>query len=342
MEFTEIAPAADCACPGCAARRRTDGPPGHPGHPERGRHRRRTARAARRAAALLAAAGTVIGGASSALAESAPWPGGGTSASDSPDAPEAAAAPDTPQGEAAGLFGAALLGPHPRSTPATSRSAILDRAQSWVDQQVPYSMSGFWSDGYRQDCSGFVSMAWGLGSSQTTWTLPDFADRIAKNDLQPGDALIFNDPDHPQGGSHIALFAGWADSSRTTYLAFEQTRPNTRKRSTPYAYWSHADGYLPYRYRGLSGSSDSFPGADKFGPGARNEYVGRLGQLLVGRGGGRFYAEGPDDSWDDADHRATEAFQLAQGWTGTEADGYPGKDTWDYLTHHRGSDIPPA
>ncbi|WP_052681862.1 peptidoglycan-binding protein [Saccharothrix sp. ST-888] len=92
----------------------------------------------------------------------------------------------------------------------------------------------------------------------------------------------------------------------------------------------------------MSSSADSFPGADKFGPGARNEYVRRLGELLVGRGGGRFYAEGPDDSWGDSDHRATKAFQLAQGWAGTEADGYPGKDTWEYLTRHRGNDIPPA
>ncbi|GAA2261761.1 MULTISPECIES: peptidoglycan-binding protein [Kitasatospora] len=331
-DFTQIEPADDVHR-GRAAGPRTGPRPARPG--DRGH---RAARGARRAAVLLAAVGAVLGGASGAAAESAPRPGGGAATADAPDP---TTVPGTPQGEVAGLFGTGAPRPHLRSLPATSRSEILARAQRWVDQQVPYSMSSYWSDGYRQDCSGFVSMAWGLGSSQTTWTLPDFSARIAKGDLQPGDALIFNDPDSPQGGSHIALFAGWADSSHTWYLALEQTKPNTRRQSTPYAYWSNSDGYLPYRYRGLTASGgSSFPGADKFGPGAHNPYVRQLGEMLIGRGGRRFYSEGPDESWSEADHRATEAFQLAQGWAGSEADGYPGKDTWDYLTNHEGHDIP--
>ncbi|MFJ2780321.1 hypothetical protein ACIO5D_27540, partial [Kitasatospora sp. NPDC087315] len=38
---------------------------------------------------------------------------------------------------------------------------------------------------------------------------------------------------------------------------------------------------------------NAFPGADQFGPGANNACVARLGELLVARGGGRFYNEGP-------------------------------------------------
>src|SRR3712207_7466266 len=37
-----------------------------------------------------------------------------------------------------------------------------------------------------------------------------------------------------------------------------------------------------------------FPGAGKFGPGANNAYVTQLGQLLVERGGRKFYSRGPD------------------------------------------------
>ena len=33
---------------------------------------------------------------------------------------------------------------------------IINRAQRWVTAKVPYSMDQYWSDGYRQDCSGFV------------------------------------------------------------------------------------------------------------------------------------------------------------------------------------------
>ncbi|WP_441251625.1 peptidoglycan-binding protein [Kitasatospora sp. McL0602] len=319
MEFTEIEPDDTCACANCADLRRV--------------HRRAATapRRARRAAVLMAAAGTVLGSAATVTASAAAARAGDTSTAD-----------DTPQGEVSSLHGRQSVTPHLRTgAAATTRAEILARAQRWVDQQVPYSMSSYWSDGYRQDCSGFISMAWGLGSSQTTWTLPDYADRIARSELQPGDILVYNNPDSPQGGSHTVLFGGWQDAAHTQYLAYEQTRPNTRKRATPYAYWSHADAYVPYRYRGLSaGTADAFPGNDAFGPGARNDYVTRLGDMLVRRGGGRFYAEGPDPSWGEADRRATEAFQLAQGWQGGEADGLPGKDTWDYLVNTKGKDIP--
>ncbi|WP_104820985.1 peptidoglycan-binding protein [Kitasatospora sp. MMS16-BH015] len=318
MEFTEIAPDASCGCGDCAARRSP--------RPRPTPHR------ARRAAVLMAAVSTVLGAA--ATAGAAPRAGGTSSPADT----------DTPQGEVSPLFGGRTLTPHTRgAAAATTRGEIMARAQRWVDQQVPYSMSSYWSDGYRQDCSGYVSMAWGLGSSQTTWTLPDFADRIAPADLQPGDILVYNNSDNPQGGSHTVLFGGWQDSAHTRYLAYEQTRPTTRRRATPYAYWSHADSYVPYRYRGLAaGTADLFPGTDAFGPGRTNDYVKRLGEMLVQRGAARFYGEGPDPSWGEADRRATEAFQRAQGWQGSEADGYPGKDTWNLLVTGHGHDIPPT
>lgn len=324
MEFTEVEPDGACACPGCGARRLARlhaARPADGGHP--------SARGARRAAVLVAAVGTVLGGTAGSIA-AAPL----TVTADAP-------APGTPQGEVAGPFGGPTLQSRALQ-PATTREEIVARAQSWVNQKVPYSMSRYWSDGYRQDCSGFVSMAWGLGSSQTTWTLPNFADRITKAELQPGDALVYNDSANPQSGSHVVLFGGWVDTAHTRYTAYEQTSPTTIKRSTPYAYWSHAGSYVPYRYRGLTAttSQTAFPGLGYFAPGQKNAYVTRLGEMLVERGAGRFYPDGPGQAWDDADRQATEAFQRAQGWADGEADGYPGKDTWAMLVAGKGRDIP--
>ncbi|MFJ9697231.1 peptidoglycan-binding protein [Kitasatospora sp. NPDC101183] len=341
--FDEIEPAEDCICGGCSARRRArlHAAPVHEGGHAASRSLRR------RAAVVMAAVGTAIGGGAAAAgtATAAPSPGAGSGGSTSSQTPQ------SPQGEVSGLYGQApgaqprtFAAPRAAAAPVT-RAQILQRAQTWVDQGVPYSMSRYWSDGYRQDCSGFVSMAWGLGTSQTTWTLPDFAERIGKNDLQPGDVLIYNNPSNPQAGSHVTIFGGWTDSSRTKYVAYEQTSPGTKKRSTPYAYWNNSSGYVPYRYTGLSGgssdgtSSSAFPGADKFGPGANNAYVTKLGQMLVQRGGSRFYSEGPGPRWGEADRKATQAFQLAQGWRGSEADGIPGKDTWAYLVGGKGRNI---
>ncbi|MEU4201175.1 peptidoglycan-binding protein [Streptomyces sp. NPDC045470] len=369
--FVEYDPAGGCPCGGCAQERRAlqhalavrDG-----GHP--------AAHGTRRALVLVATAGTVLSsGVAGSGAATALGAGAGTGApagreralltpavahgpghlrAARPDTPALSLTSGaTPQGQVGGLYGGTGSG-RGRAVAASSprpltRDQIIARAQRWVSAQVPYDMSRFWSDGYRQDCSGFISMAWNLGRNQWTGSLAQYGIRITKSELRPGDMLLFHNPGNPGAGSHATIFGGWADSSRTRYIAYEQTRPHTVKRSTPYAYWSNSAGYVAYRYRGLAEGGDpggdpgsgtsAFPGAGMFGPGADNAYVTRLGRMLVERGGGRFYRSGPGPRWSEADRGATEAFQRAQGWTGAEADGIPGPATWSYLVNGVGRDI---
>ncbi|RSS89941.1 peptidoglycan-binding protein [Streptomyces sp. WAC02707] len=215
-------------------------------------------------------------------------------------------------------------------------------------------MTSYWSDGYRQDCSGYVSMAWKLPTNEWTGSLGTFADRITKEELQPGDILLFHNAADPQKGSHVVIFGGWTDGTLTSYLAYEQTPPHTRKQSTPYAYWSDSAKYLPYRYKGVTATAAApgaeaaapapgaaaapashgvpgYPGRAMFRPGAENPYVTRLGRRLVEKGYGTHYTTGPGPRWGEADRRAVEAFQRAQGWRGGAADGYPGPETWRRL-----------
>lgn len=262
-------------------------------------------------------------------------------------APEAQAAPST-------ATASAQLAVTPSLARASSitRSEILQRAQNWVNQGVPYSMNSTWSDGYRQDCSGFVSMAWKLGSNEWTGSLSNYAVRISKDQLKPGDILLFHNQSNPSAGSHVVIFAGWANSAHTLYTAYEQTPPRTVKRTNPYAYYSHSDSYLPYRYRnviedgatgpsagGTSGSA-AFPGSSYFGPGKSNAHITQLGDMLSSRGGAGFYPRGTGPTWTDDDRKATQAFQQAQGWSGADADGIPGPDTWKRLVDGTGSNIP--
>ncbi|MFD3741736.1 peptidoglycan-binding protein [Streptomyces sp. NPDC058629] len=338
--FEEYEPAIDCVCAGCALQRRAAAravPVRYGGHP--------AAHGARRALVLATAAGVVLScGAAGAAAAAGQSPGAPRADKD----PEPV--PDTPQGEKGPLKGSGASGPPSDSAVLrkTTRAEIINRAKTWVDAKVPYSMEKYWSDGYRQDCSGYVSMAWNLGTNEWTGSLASYGTRIARADLQPGDMLLFHNPADPSKGSHVTLFGGWTDYTRTHYVAYEQARPRTRKQSTPMAYWSNSDRYVAYRYKGVSGgapgssSTTAFPGAGQFGPGANNAHVTRLGEMLIARGGKRFYAVGPGPVWGEADRRATQAFQRAQGWKGVEADGLPGPDTWRLLTTGAGRDIPAA
>ncbi|MET9571790.1 peptidoglycan-binding protein [Streptomyces virginiae] len=362
--FEEYEPAGDCVCRGCAQRRRAlartraiplrDG-----GHP--------AARGARRALVLATAAGVVLGGGGGAAAALSA-PATGPVALDDPGSPQGGR---TPLHGPKGRPGNPGAPGRPGAVNRIDRTTIINRAKLWLDAQVPYSMSAYWTDGYRQDCSGYVSMAWNLGSNEWTGSLDKFATKITKDELLPGDMLLFHNPADPNNGSHVVLFGGWVDQTRTHYVAYEQTRPTTRKLATPYGYWANAAKYVPYRFNGVTGgivpqvpgavpapapvpeapaagprpgdAAKTFPGADKFARGATNDHVAQLGRMLIERGAYRFYPKGvADRTWSDHDRLATQAFQRAQGWTGADADGIPGAHTWRLLVDKQGRNIPPT
>jgi hypothetical protein len=127
---------------------------------------------------------------------------------------------------------------------ATSTDDMIARAQTWVNVPVPYSQSEYY-DGYRQDCSGYVSMAWNLGISAVTWTLPDYSYPIDKSSLRAGDILLNID-------EHVLMFSSWVDDSQSYYWAYEQTPPYTIYHQVMYPYWSGYGVYEPYRMGGTS------------------------------------------------------------------------------------------
>ncbi len=111
-----------------------------------------------------------------------------------------------------------------------NRSAIVQRALSWVNRagtewcasrSFPNEYGTYPSENYgryRVDCSGFVSMAWGLSQSYSTSTLPNISTRLGSiAELRPGDILL-----RP---GHTLVFIRWADAD-TLVLAQESSEPN--------------------------------------------------------------------------------------------------------------------
>lgn len=131
-------------------------------------------------------------------------------------------------------------------------ATVFGRAQSWLTAwsggPVPYLSSGDpadWFQGYRRDCSGYVSMALGLdGPGLNTSGLAAHSTIISKSDLRPGDLLINTAPDLR---GHVVLFERWTDASMSRYYGYEQSGDGgTHHRIIPYPYFS---GYpmVPYR-----------------------------------------------------------------------------------------------
>jgi len=125
-----------------------------------------------------------------------------------------------------------------------TREAVMDRAYVWVDARVPYSQK-LKTDGYRQDCSGFISYAWGTSSSSgglTTRNIADVCTRIYdKKDMKAGDIFL--------GPTHVVLFGGWKDKYMDKYVQLAETQTGDVCRESEGSWkWRMANGYVPYRY----------------------------------------------------------------------------------------------
>ncbi|TWP51605.1 hypothetical protein FKR81_15580 [Lentzea tibetensis] len=131
------------------------------------------------------------------------------------------------------------------SNQTLTRSQVIARAQSWIDQGVDYNQDGCHTNQYatyRKDCSGHTSMAWGLTQSHTTWTLHEVSREIPRSDLKPGDALNKFD-------EHVAIFAGWSDAAKTKPIMLNHGGPG----KAHVAVWSadYAARFKPIRYNNI-------------------------------------------------------------------------------------------
>lgn len=94
-------------------------------------------------------------------------------------------------------------------------SEAVRRVSLWPAGSVDYSQSETYADGYRQDCSGFVSMCWGLptpGENTESLVTKGIMHEIPTSQLAPGDALGMCGPGTLGDAGHIQLFLRWSNT----------------------------------------------------------------------------------------------------------------------------------
>ncbi|AJT42813.1 hypothetical protein UM93_02430 [Psychromicrobium lacuslunae] len=178
------------------------------------------------------------------------------------------------------------------------RGEVIDRAYQRLREAPRYNQQGD-SNGYRNDCSGFISMAWHLTpngrSNPTTFSFDpiDGGSRflgithsIAAAELQPGDALV-----RDYGGTeHIALFLRWADAGHTRPVVLEHGGGNSGVEPPEQSNWGSLNGYHPIRYNRLDVKIPYGAIADKWhAAGGANSPVGNpVNDEFDSKNGGRF------------------------------------------------------
>lgn len=185
---------------------------------------------------------------------------------------------------AAGCVLLAVLLATPVFAGAVTREAVLKRGEVWVAKNVPYSQSRYASEagsliptktasgaltsyqqsrlGWRTDCSGFVSMCYGLVRSDKTplsldtATLGSRMTKISASQLKPGDMilrpknLLINGKQVPYG--HAVLFVRWTDSTKTSYVGYHESSSNKGTIAATIRYpFGSEPGFSAYRYNGI-------------------------------------------------------------------------------------------
>ncbi|GHB52778.1 hypothetical protein GCM10010331_45530 [Streptomyces xanthochromogenes] len=119
----------------------------------------------------------------------------------------------------------------------------------------------------------------------------------------------------------------WTQADTKAYAAYQ--------RSLGYS-GASADGIPgPSSLRALLGTSVSgpgFPGRDAVRYGASGPQVLTVDKSLLRKGYGRYLSYGPSSYYGNTTRAGVKAFQKTQGWTGTNADGNVGPETWRRLT----------
>lgn len=157
----------------------------------------------------------------------------------------------------------------PATAGAVTREAVLTRGERWVSVNTPYSQSAYANEagtvvgssslGWRTDCSGFVSMCFGVtnadGSPRSldTATLPGVMTKITKAELKPGDIIlrpknaVVNGQTVPYG--HAVVFVRWVDAAKTKYVGYHESssQKGTVANEIAYPFWGEV-GFAPYRY----------------------------------------------------------------------------------------------
>ncbi|MCP2244427.1 hypothetical protein [Lentzea aerocolonigenes] len=151
-----------------------------------------------------------------------------------------------------------LVSTLPAHAATISRADMIARAKTWLTadngKPVPYSQTSYWgAEGYRQDCSGYVSMAAKIGApGQRTVELYDtYSTRIAAADMRWGDIVV--DPVGTGTTRHVVIFDKWADPYKSAYWAYEQRDVyGTTYRVLKYGL-SGTDGYFPRKLNNVTG-----------------------------------------------------------------------------------------
>lgn len=202
--------------------------------------------------------------------------------------------------------------------------------EPWCDQTITYAA---WHSGNAQTVCGGGKYAYTV--AHANWFRYHGAYRVGTAGIQRGDIVFFNWRDGGDSIDHVGICTG--TSAGGAVLTIEGNIENECKRKVRYS-----DVIAGYGRPAYSGAPSPivptpssiryvpFPGDGWFRIAPHSPVITSMGRRLESLGCGA-YSDGPGPQWTDADKASYARWQRRCGFSGPDANGWPGKSTWDKL-----------
>lgn len=193
-----------------------------------------------------------------------------------------------------------------------SRDQVLRRASTfWTKGSIPYDQGRIEAmSGYRQDCSGYVSMCWGIppnaqpggwgGLNTVTLVSGGWMTEIPRDQLRPGDAVGLCGPGTRGDAGHIVIFERWHDDDPSTgrYWCWEQAggQHGPVHRLITYPYPGGGSAWKAWRFRDIAPPTEGGLVADRLGNDPDGVYV--VARMNAVANMEEWYSYGPHKGWE--------------------------------------------
>jgi hypothetical protein len=193
----------------------------------------------------------------------------------------------------------------------TIAQAILE--SGWGEYAIANNIFGIKANGYKP-CVSVPTKEFING---------EYVNTVAEFRAYPNFAASVEDH-----GSFLAANSRYKNILNVTDSHTVTTRIQADGYSTSPTYSADLDSLIK-EYNLTQYDIPQFPGAQYFGTGKSNSYILQLSNALIAHGKlGRLSAS---TKWSTGIQNACIAFQKAQGWSGINANGVPGAETWRLL-----------
>jgi len=216
-----------------------------------------------------------------------------------------------------------------------------DNGQPWCDMAITYAA-------YHSDNAGSVCFGGKFEGTKAhadafkkhgEWHAMDHG--VKDSGIRRGDIVFFHEPSGEAGINHVGIVSGVSgDVVHTIEANYDHTCTHVNRTAQVIVGFGRPayDSAAPSKPVKpvdpppvVHAKDEPFPGTDFFKVGKKSPIIAAMHSRLVAVGCNHYQSNQHTDTWGTGDKASYAAWQHKMGYSGKDADGIPGKSSWDAL-----------